>query len=64
MGQSNVFEFLEQNKGKWFNSSEIAKKINISRGSVLISLRKLRDRRQIYWAENQERKNSFRYMVK
>jgi DNA-binding MarR family transcriptional regulator len=42
MGQHEVFEFLQKNKGKWFTSRDIAKALDISIGSVTMSLKKLR----------------------
>ena len=64
MGQSEVLQFLEQNKGRWFVSKEIADKTKLSIGSVITSLKRLRDSRQIYFVQNEDRRNSYRYMVK
>lgn len=42
MGQQDIISFLKKNASKWFNASEIAEKLNVSVGSVLASLRRLR----------------------
>lgn len=42
MGQQDIIIFLKKNDSKWFNASEIASKLNVSIGSVLACLRRLR----------------------
>jgi len=42
LGQDEVSNFLEQNKGKIFTAKEIAKKTNLSIGSVHNNLRRLK----------------------
>jgi len=42
MGQQEVYDFLNNDRIAWFTSKEIAKKLNISLGSVTMSLKKLR----------------------
>ena len=64
MGQSEVFRFLEQNKGRWFTTKEIAGQLSASTNSTSTSLKRLRESRQIFFVENQEKRNSYRYMVK
>jgi len=36
--QDEVQEFLKKHEGKWFTSTEIAKKMNISQGAAIRSL--------------------------
>ena len=42
MGQSDIISFLKKEGNKWFNANEISKKLNVSVGSVLACLRRLR----------------------
>ncbi|MBS1267201.1 MAG: hypothetical protein MAG795_01173 [Candidatus Woesearchaeota archaeon] len=42
MGQRDIVSLLKKSKGKWLNAKEISKKLNVSMGSVLASLRRLR----------------------
>lgn len=42
MGQQDIINFLRKSKVKWFNASQIAVKLNVSVGSVLACLRRLR----------------------
>ena len=42
MGQQEVFNFLQENKGKWFTSKKIASHLDVSLGSVTNNLKKLR----------------------
>jgi transcription initiation factor IIE alpha subunit len=42
MGQSDIISFLRESGSKWFNANEIAHKLNVSIGSVLACLRRLR----------------------
>ena len=42
MGQNDIIQFLRKSPKKWFNAGEIAKKLNVSIGSVLACLRRLR----------------------
>jgi predicted transcriptional regulator len=42
MGQSDIINFLSRGGKKWVNANDIAKKLNVSIGSVLACLRRLR----------------------
>ncbi len=42
MGQSDIISVLRDSGGKWFNANEIAERMNVSIGSVLACLRRLR----------------------
>ena len=42
MGQQEVYEFLQHNAGRWYTSRDIACSLDISIGSVTMSLKKLR----------------------
>jgi len=48
MGQQEVYDFLKKNRSVWFTSKEITKKLNISLGSVTMSLKKLRQSGILY----------------
>ncbi|MFH1399712.1 MAG: winged helix-turn-helix domain-containing protein [Candidatus Woesearchaeota archaeon] len=42
MGQNDIIQFLKEKPGQWFNAGEISHKLNVSIGSVLACLRRLR----------------------
>jgi len=42
MGQQEVFNFLKNNKGKWYTSRDISDELDVSLGSVTNNLKKLR----------------------
>ena len=42
MGQSDIINFLSRGGKRWVNANDIAKKLNVSIGSVLACLRRLR----------------------
>ncbi len=62
MGQQEVYSFLKENKGKWFTSREIAKQLNISIGSVTMSLKKLR-KANIIKFKNTGIRNTYKYKI-
>ncbi len=43
MGQQEVYDLLKRYGNKWLSSKEIAKKLKASSGSVITSLKKLRE---------------------
>jgi Mn-dependent DtxR family transcriptional regulator len=63
MGQQEVYDCLKQNKGNWFNSKEIAKRIKVSIGSVTNCLSKLRRGGSVNFREV-GRRNHFEYKYK
>jgi len=63
MGQQEVYNFLKENKGKWFTSKQISENINVSIGSVTMSLKKLR-KSQLVKYKNTGKRNEFKYMYK
>lgn len=63
MGQQEVYNFLKNNKSKWFLSKEISKKLGVSIGSVTNCLKKLRENKAVIFSETQ-RKNQFKYRFK
>jgi len=60
MGQYEILNFLEKNKGKFFSSKEIAKGIGLSSQSVYSRIKKLRDQKNIFFKEI-FRKNNCNY---
>ncbi len=52
MGQRDIVSLLRKSKGKWLNANEISNRLNVSMGSVLASLRRLRKANLIMF-ENQ-----------
>ena len=63
MGQQEVYDFLKENKHEWFTSKEITKQLNISLGSVTMSLKKLRQSGILHHKFTGER-NSYQYRFK
>ncbi len=62
MGQQEVYSFLKDNKGKWFTSRDIAETLNISIGSVTMSLKKLR-KTNIIKFKNTGIRNTYKYKL-
>ncbi|MBI5390520.1 hypothetical protein HZB02_03460 [Candidatus Woesearchaeota archaeon] len=63
MGQQEVYNFLKKHKTKWFTSRDISENINISLGSVTMSLKKLRKSKLILYRVTGKR-NLFEYKFK
>jgi DNA-binding transcriptional regulator GbsR (MarR family) len=63
MGQQEVYNFLKDNKGKWFTSKQISEATKVSIGSVTMSLKKLRKSQMIKY-KNSGKRNEFYYMFK
>ena len=63
MGQQEVYSFLKRNRNKWFSSKEISKGLRVSLGSVMTSLKRLRESRAIDFRDG-KRKNQFEYRFK
>jgi Mn-dependent DtxR family transcriptional regulator len=63
MGQQEVYNFLKDNKGRWFTSKEISGSISVSIGSVTMSLKKLRKSQMVKY-KNTGKRNEFKYMFK
>ena len=62
MGQQEVYDFLSNNKGKWFTSREISEQLGVSIGSVTMSLKKLRKTNLIKY-KNTGKRNTYMYKV-
>lgn len=62
MGQQEVYDFLIKNTDSWYTSKEISEKLNVSIGSVTMSLKKLRKTNIIKY-RNTGKRNTFQYMV-
>lgn len=62
IGQQEVYDFLTQHKGKWFTSRDISEQLNVSIGSVTMSLKKLRKTNLIKY-RNTGVRNTFIYTV-
>ncbi|NQU98422.1 hypothetical protein HQ533_03060 [Candidatus Woesearchaeota archaeon] len=63
MGQQEVYDFLCKNKGRWFASKDIAKRLKVSIGSVTMSLKKLRKTNLLTY-KNAGRRNAYEYRVR
>lgn len=62
MGQQEVYDFLRRNSGRWFTSRQISEQLDISIGSVTMSLKKLR-KSKIVKFRNTGKKNTYVYSV-
>jgi DNA-binding transcriptional regulator GbsR (MarR family) len=62
MGQQEVYDFLKANAGSWYTSREIAEALDISIGSVTMSLKKLR-KTNIITFQNTGMRNTFKYSI-
>jgi Mn-dependent DtxR family transcriptional regulator len=63
MGQQEIYDFLKDNKIKWFTSRDISDGLDVSIGSVTNCLRKLRESRSVQYKESGHR-NQFQYKFK
>ncbi len=63
MGQQEVSDFLKRFRTKWFTSKEIAKNLNVSTGSVINNLSKLRKSKQVLF-KPAGRTNQYMYRYK
>ena len=61
MGQQEVFNFLKENKGRWWTSREVAGHMVASVGSVTTTLHKLRKRNDVLFKKSKEKTNMFLY---
>lgn len=65
MGQQEVYDFLRQNRSKWYTSKEIAEHLRLSMGSVTSNLKKLRKSHSIaYHLESRQGKRNYIYSFK
>ena len=64
MGQQEIYDFLKQNRAKWFSSKDISGILGTSIGSVTNSLRRLRESNFLTFRETEERRNTFLYKFK
>jgi len=62
MGQQEVYDFLKKQKNKWFTSRDISEALEVSIGSVTMSLKKLRKTNIIKY-KNTGKRNTYRYKV-
>ena len=63
MGQQEVSDFLKSRRTKWFTSKEIAENLNVSTGSVINNLSKLRKSNQVLYKPT-GRANQYIYKYK
>ena len=63
MGQQEVSDFLRNYRSRWFTSKEIARKLNVSVGSVINNLSKLRKSNQVLYKPT-TRANQYQYRYK
>ncbi|USN45354.1 MAG: hypothetical protein H6502_04850 [Candidatus Woesearchaeota archaeon] len=62
MGQQEVYDFLVEHKSEWFTSRDISESLNVSIGSVTMSLKKLRKTNLLSY-KNTGKRNTFIYCV-
>jgi len=61
MGQQDVLRFLRENPDNWFTSSEISSAIGISKGSVTMSLKRLRESNEVAHRKTNAPGKSYQY---
>ena len=63
MGQQDIYEFLQEHPNEWFTSGEIGDALNLSIGSVSVSLKRLRDTDEVrYQRTKGSGRTPYRYM--
>jgi len=63
IGQQEIYDFLKKRPKEWFTSRDISEQINISLGSVTMSLKKLRKSKLIKYRMLGKR-NQYEYSFK
>ena len=64
MGQAEVIEFLENHSRRWFPTKDISQNINISKGAVSGSLKRLIQQGLVEKRRDFEKKIGFQYRFK
>ena len=62
MGQQDIYDFLKKHPARWSTSKELSEKLEISIGSVTMSLKKLRESKSVKFQTT--KRNMFKYMFK
>ncbi|PIO04067.1 hypothetical protein COT48_02325 [Candidatus Woesearchaeota archaeon CG08_land_8_20_14_0_20_47_9] len=63
MGQQEVRDFLNKHRERWFTSTDIARDLNVSKGSVITNLSKLRKSKHVNFRPA-KRTNQYEYAYK
>lgn len=68
MGQTEVYGFLEENRGKWLTAKEIANALKQSTSSVYANLKRLKESSPIFFVRKKDPNSLshtiYKYMVK
>ncbi|MDP6155569.1 MAG: MarR family transcriptional regulator [Candidatus Thermoplasmatota archaeon] len=64
MGQAEVIEFFQNHANQWFTTKEISSNINISKGAVSGSLKRLIHQGVVEKRRNSEKRHGFKYRFK
>jgi len=64
MGQQEVVEYLKENPGKWFDTHQLAKALNVNSSSINRVVRRLRLERFVSYKENLTFDNHKMYLYK
>lgn len=65
MGQHEVYQFLREHPDGWYSSREINDAINISIGSVTMSLKRLREKEEVnYRRVHRQGRKPYQYKFK
>ena len=65
MGQHEVYQFLRDHPDKWYSSREINDAIDISIGSVTMSLKRLREKDEVsYRRVDRQGRKPYQYKFK
>lgn len=61
MSQHEVYDFLKNNKGKWYTAREISQGAHISQNAAIMSLKKLRNSALV---DHRTEKKTYQYTFK
>ncbi len=67
MGQQEVYNFLKKHSTHWFTSKDVCNRIDMSLGSVTVSLKKMRENNEIFYKKigiKQGNKKGYLYKFK
>lgn len=64
MGQADVLDILQSSENDWSTSKEISRKVDSSKGSVLLALKKLIQQGFVEKRRKPDERYGFQYRVK
>ena len=63
MSQQDVHDFLKKYKSKWYKAEHIAQRMSVSLGSIQRSVKKMRERKEIYFKVGTHKNDERRYLL-